>query len=106
MPDKQAEVAPANAPIHVTDADFDKVVKEHPYVIVDFWAEWCAPCRAIAPMSEEPAKQYAGKVTFVKVNTDEHPRTPEQFMVMGIRTLLFCKGRKRIDQVGGAMPPA
>src|SRR5712691_3097781 len=56
-----------NEPIHVTDADFDKVVKEHPYVIVDFWAEWCAPCRAIAPIIEDLAKQYAGQVTFVKV---------------------------------------
>jgi len=93
-----------NEPIHVTDADFDKVVKEHPYVIVDFWAEWCAPCRAIAPMIEDLAKQYAGKVTFVKVNTDENPRVPQQFMVMGIPTLLFFKGGKLVDQVVGAMP--
>src|SRR6266581_7892311 len=93
-----------NEPIHVTDADFDKVVKEHPYVIVDFWAEWCAPCRAIAPMIEDLAKQYAGKVTFVKVNTDENPKTPQQFTVMGIPTLLFFKGGKLVDQVVGAMP--
>src|SRR5467141_3123691 len=95
-----------NEPIHVTDAEFDKVVQEHPYVIVDFWAEWCAPCRAIAPMIEDLAKQYAGRVTFVKVNTDENPRVPQQFMVMGIPTLLFFKGGKLVDQVVGAMPRA
>ena len=104
MPDKQVERASANAPIHVTDADFDEVVKEHAYVIVDFWAEWCAPCRAIAPMIDELAKTYAGQVTFVKLNTDENPRVPQQFMVMGIPTLLFFKDGKLVDQVVGAMP--
>src|SRR5439155_27201881 len=104
MPDKQVERASANAPIHVTDADFDEVVKEHAYVIVDFWAEWCAPCRAIAPMIDELAKTYAGQVTFVKLNTDENPRVPQQFMVMGIPTLLFFKGGKLVDQDDGAMP--
>src|SRR5947199_8155122 len=91
MADKQVEIATANAPIHVTDADFDQAIKEHPYVIVDFWAEWCAPCRAIAPMIDELAKTYAGKVTFVKLNTDENPRVPQQFMVMGIPKLLLFK---------------
>ena len=104
MPDKQVEIASANAPIHVTDADFDEVVKEHAYVIVDFWAEWCAPCRAIAPMIDELAKTYAGQVTFVKLNTDENPRVPQQFMVMGIPTLLVIKGGKLVDQVVGAIP--
>ena len=93
-----------DGPIHATDADFDRVVNEHPYVIVDFWAEWCAPCRAIAPLIEDLAKKYAGKVVFVKVNTDENPRTPQQFMVMGIPTLLFFKDGKLVDQVVGAMP--
>jgi len=101
MADKQVEIATANAPIHVTDADFDQAIKEHPYVIVDFWAEWCAPCRAIAPMIDELAKTYAGKVTFVKLNTDENPRVPQQFMVMGIPTLLFFKDGKLVDQVIG-----
>lgn len=91
-------------PIHATDADFDQVIKQHPYVVVDFWAEWCAPCRAIAPTIEELAKKYAGKVTFVKVNTDENPQVPQRFMVMGIPTLLFFKDGKLVDQVVGAMP--
>src|SRR5437870_9649469 len=87
MADKQVAVSASDKPIHVTDAEFDRVVKEHPYVIVDFWAEWCAPCRAIAPIVDELAKKYAGKVTFVKLNTDENPEVPQRYMVMGIPTL-------------------
>ena len=101
---KEVEEAMRNGEAAFAKGDFDKAVKEHPYVIVDFWAEWCAPCRAIAPMIEDLAKQYAGKVTFVKVNTDENPKTPQQFMVMGIPTLLFFKDGKLVDQVVGAMP--
>jgi len=93
-------------PIKVTDADFDKVIKEKPLVIVDFWAEWCAPCRAIAPIVEDLAKKYAGRVTFAKLNTDENPEVPQRYMVMGIPTLLFFKGGKLVDQVVGAMPRA
>ena len=93
-------------PIKVTDADFDKVIKEKPLVIVDFWAEWCAPCRAIAPIVEDLAKKYAGQVTFAKLNTDENPEVPQLYMVMGIPTLLFFKGGKLVDQVVGAMPRA
>jgi len=93
-------------PIKVTDADFDQVIKEKPLVIVDFWAEWCAPCRAIAPIVEDLAKKYAGKVTFAKLNTDENPEVPQRYMVMGIPTLLFFKGGKLVDQVIGAMPRA
>lgn len=94
----------ADKPVHVTDDEFDQVVKENPYVVVDFWAEWCAPCRAIAPIVEDLAQKYAGKVTFAKVNTDENPKTPQKFMVMGIPTLLFFKAGKLVDQVVGAMP--
>jgi len=93
-------------PIKVTDADFDQVIKEKPLVIVDFWAEWCVPCRAIAPIVEDLAKKYAGKVTFAKLNTDENPEVPQRYMVMGIPTLLFFKGGKLVDQVVGAMPRA
>ena len=94
----------ADHPIHIGDADFDKFVKENPYVVIDFWAEWCAPCRAIAPIVEDLAKKYSGKVTFAKVNSDENPRKVQEFMVMGIPTILFFKGGKLIDQVVGAMP--
>lgn len=104
MPDEQVQVTKTDKPIHVTDAEFDQVIKEHPYVVVDFWAEWCAPCRAIAPIVEEFAKKYAGKVTFLKLNTDENPAVPQRYTIMGIPTLLFFKGGKLVDQVVGAMP--
>lgn len=91
-------------PIHVTDSDFDTVVKQNPYVVVDFWAEWCAPCRAIAPIVEELAKKYEGKVTFAKLNSDENPKKVQEYMVMGIPTILFFRGGKLVDQVVGAMP--
>lgn len=94
----------ADKPIHVTDAEFDNFVKQNPYVVVDFWADWCAPCRAIAPTVEELAKKYAGKVTFAKVNSDENPKKVQEFMIMGIPTILFFKGGKLVDQVVGAMP--
>ncbi|HEY7589133.1 MAG TPA: thioredoxin [Thermoplasmata archaeon] len=93
-----------DVPIHVTDADFDRVIKDHPYVVVDFWAEWCAPCRAIAPIVEDLAKRFAGKVTFAKMNSDENPRKVQEFLIMGIPTILFFKSGKLVDQVVGAMP--
>lgn len=94
----------ADHPIPVNDGDFDMVIKKNPYVVVDFWAEWCAPCRAIEPTINELAKKYAGKVTFAKMNSDENPRKVQEFMIMGIPTILFFKAGKLIDQVVGAMP--
>ncbi len=94
----------ADQPIHVSDADFDQVIKENPYVVIDFWADWCAPCRAIAPIVEDLAKKYAGKVTFAKLNSDENPKKVQEYMIMGIPTILFFKGGKLVDQVVGAMP--
>lgn len=91
-------------PIHVTDADFDKVVKEHPYVVVDFWAEWCGPCKAIEPTIADLAVKYDGKVTFAKLNSDENPRKVQEYMVMGIPTILFFRNGSLVDQVVGAMP--
>ena len=93
-----------NHPVHVSDSDFDEVIKQNPYVVVDFWAEWCAPCRAIAPIVEDLAKRYEGQVTFAKLNSDENPRTVQAYMIMGIPTILFFRGGKLVDQVVGAMP--
>jgi thioredoxin 1 len=93
-------------PIHITDDAFDKVIKENRYVVVDFWAEWCRPCHAIAPTIEELARKYAGKVVFAKINSDENQRKFQEYGVMGIPTLLFFKDGKLVDQVIGAMPKA
>jgi len=93
-----------DSPVHLTDSDFDRFVKENSYVVVDFWAAWCRPCLAIAPIVEELAKKYAGKVAFAKVNSDENPKKVQEFMIMGIPTILFFKGGKLVDQIVGAMP--
>jgi len=88
-------------PIHVMDDTFDKVIRENRYVVVDFWAEWCRPCHAIAPTIDELARRYAGKVVFAKINSDENQRKFQEYGVMGIPTLLFFKDGKLVDQVIG-----
>ena len=85
------------------DGDFDQAVKSG-VVLVDFWAEWCAPCRRLAPTVDQIAEDYAGRVTVAKMNIDEHPATPSKFMVRGIPTLLLFKGGKVVDQKVGAIP--
>jgi thioredoxin 1 len=91
--------------VHLTDASFDATLTQHPEaVIVDFWAEWCGPCKAIAPVLEELAGEYAGRVTVAKVNVDEHPGLAARFQVRSIPTLLFFKGGQVVDQLIGAMP--
>lgn len=91
--------------VKVSDADFDqKVVNGQGLTIVDFWAEWCAPCRMIAPILDELAQEYAGRVTVAKLNVDENPRTAARFGIRSIPTLLIFKEGERIDQVIGAVP--
>jgi thioredoxin 1 len=72
--------------------------------LVDFWAEWCAPCRQIAPFLEEIASEYDGKLDVVKVNIDENPNTPTKYGVRGIPTLMMFKGGALVDQKVGALP--
>lgn len=91
--------------VKVSDSDFDQqVVNGQGLVIVDFWADWCAPCRMIAPILEEVSQEYAGKVTIAKLNVDENPRTASRFGIRSIPTLLFFKAGERVDQVIGAVP--
>ena len=89
----------------VGDQDFKKEVLESQQpVLVDFWATWCGPCRAIAPALEELASQYKGKVKVAKVNVDDNQQTPQAYGVMSIPTLLLFKGGKVVEQIVGAVP--
>ena len=82
------------------DGDFDTAVKQG-VVLVDFWAEWCAPCRRLAPTVDQLAEDYAGRVTVAKMNIDEHPMTPSKFGVRGIPTLLLFKDGAVAESVVG-----
>lgn len=91
----------------VTVDTFDKVVLQAPIlVMVDFWATWCGPCKIVAPVVEELAQEYAGKVNFAKVNTDENPDLASRYNIRGIPTLIFYKDGKVLDQIVGAVPKA
>ncbi|GAB4207552.1 MAG: thioredoxin [Bacteroidia bacterium] len=89
----------------VNDNNFEQVVlKSDKPVIVDFWAEWCGPCRAIGPVIEELSKEYEGKALIVKLNTDENPVTPTNYGIRSIPTLLFFKNGQVVDKLIGAVP--
>jgi thioredoxin 1 len=91
--------------VNVTDASFENdVLKSTQPVLIDFWATWCGPCRAIAPVVEQLAGEYEGKVKVVKVNIDENPKTPTQYDVRSIPTLLMFKDGKVVGQIVGAVP--
>ena len=94
----------SNAIVHVTGATFDGVVTSDRPVLIDFWAPWCGPCRAIAPMLEEIAQELGDKVTIGKVNVDEHPDLAVRFGVQAIPQLLFFKEGALKDKLVGAVP--
>ena len=90
-------------PVAVDDASFDKVVLQAKgLVLVDFWAPWCGPCRMVAPVVDELAQEYSGRVSFAKVNVDENQQVASRYSIRGIPTLLLFKQGKPVQQVVGA----
>ena len=106
MSDLMSEISTSNIqkPIVVSDRNFDQTLKSYPLIVVDCWAAWCAPCRAIAPMVDQLAKEYSGKIVFGKLNVDENPETAQRFGIMAIPTLLVMKNAKEVDRIVGVLP--
>ena len=104
MPDSLQEQKEEDRPIKVTDSTLMEIVQKYALVVIDCWAPWCAPCHIIAPIIEELARDYAGKVIFGKLNVDENRKVAMQYQIMGIPTLLVFKGGELVDRIVGVIP--
>jgi thioredoxin 1 len=94
----------SNQIVHVTDGSFeDDVIASDLPVLVDYWAEWCGPCKMIAPILDDLAVEYEGKMTVAKVNIDDNPETPQKFSVRGIPTLMLFKNGEVVETKVGAL---
>ncbi len=97
----------SDAVTNISADSWDKDVLQSPdLVMVDFWAAWCSPCKMVAPVVEELAKEYEGKVKFFKLNTDENPDVASRYKIRGIPTLMFFKNGEIVEQIVGVVPKA
>jgi len=104
MEEMKAKMNSPKKPIEITDNTFDESRKKYPLLVVDCWAEWCPPCKIIAPMIEEMAKEHDGKIVFGKMNVDKNRSIPTKYGIMSIPTLLVFKNGELVDKIIGAMP--
>ncbi len=93
-------------PIEITDANFEEIIASDKPILVDFWAEWCGPCRMIGPIVEELAGEYEGKAVIAKVDVDSNPNVSAKFGIRSIPTLLVFKDGEIVDKQVGAVPKA
>ena len=94
----------ATEPFHLTDANFEETINKNPLILVDFWAGWCGPCRALAPTIAELAKDMTGKVLVAKLDVDENPKTAEKFQVYSIPTVVLIKDCCEVERIVGLCP--
>jgi thioredoxin 1 len=104
MQQKMEQQKVSGGVIHIDEMNFRDIAAATPRLVIDFWAEWCGPCRRVGPVIEELSHEYAGVITFGKCNTDENGRLAMQFGISAIPTIIFFSQGRKIEQVIGAYP--
>ncbi|MFC1507311.1 thioredoxin [Thermoproteota archaeon] len=93
-----------SVPVKISDMTFNETLNKSKVVVVDCWADWCSPCKMIAPIIDKLAEEYSGRVLFTKLNVDENPKSASKYGIMSIPTLLVFKSSKLVDTIVGAVP--